>query len=162
MLNTFQILYKHLANDTMIRLNSLYPNDFLEDTLRRRIGFVPLKIERYLTGEHYVFRGSIIMFHFVDELLHVYMDKYTSVHFLVTKSEDTIVLSAYHLTFHKSKDVQLLIKNLKNSFQEFTLGTCLIDHCYSIQIRIHTLQKSGDPVITLPYYIDSNIIEAVV
>lgn len=162
MLNLFQFLSKYLTNETIIKLNTLYPNKVLEDTLLHRLGFLPMKIERYLLGEYYIFRGSTITFHFTNNCLYVYINKYTSVYFKITQDNEFIVLNAYYVTFSKLKDLRKLIKHLKNSFVEFANKTCVICHSYNIKIEIHTFSTLGNSVIILPGYVNSNLTEMVV
>jgi hypothetical protein len=161
MLNLFQILSKHLTIETIIRLNTLYPNKVLENVLIHRLGFLPMKIDRYLVGEYYIFRGSTIIFHFTDNCLHVYTNKYTSVQFQITQDNNMFILNAYYLTFAKLKDLRTLIKQLKISFIEFAIKKCVIRHLYNVRIEIHTFSRSGNSIITLPGYVNSNLIEAV-
>ena len=161
MLTLFQILSKYLTNETIIRLNTLYPNKVLENVLLHRLGFLPMKLERYLIGEYYIFRGSTIIFHFANNCLHVYINKYTSVKFHIFQDNDIIVLNAYYLTFAKLNELRKLIKELKISFIEFANKKCVIRHSYNIKIEIHTFARSGNSIITLPCYIHSNLTETV-
>ena len=161
LLNIFQILSKYLNNETLIKLNHIHPNIILKNTIIKRLGFIPTSITNYLEGEHYILRGSLLILHFNEGFLHVYMDQYTSIHFLITKDDQKIMLNAFALSYYDSKRIKNLIKHLKTMFVEFALDDCCICHSCNLEITIH-LPRGSQFTITLPYYIHSNIIESVV
>ena len=161
MLNTIQILSNHLNNETLIRLHHISPSPFLADAIKRRLGFTPLFIRHYLVGEHYIFKGSNFFLHFVDGHLFLYKNKYSSIHFEVIWHE-RVVLKALRVSFHHSSEIKAMMKELKTTFADFALDACSICHAHNLELRIHNQGLGADAVITLPYYIGSNLTQAIV
>lgn len=160
LLNIIQILSNHLTNETLIRLNDINSNEFLNAIIRKRLGFIPKSIKDYLQGEHLIFVKSNIVIHFIDNKVHVYMEPATSCSFQVIKDKSIIFLQAYRLSLYSSKYVGIMIQLLKKTFKEFALGSCILCHSQNLKITIHN--GSNDYVLTLPYYIKSNITASLV
>lgn len=117
--NLIQFLSPHLKLKTIIRLNYIRQDDYLEKIIVNKLGFIPISLNTFIKGENLILFNELIIYHNLNVIYIYHKENKNSIYFSVNKDKEKLFLHIESVNLKLIGHFKKIMKQFKSIFIDF-------------------------------------------